>query len=201
MPDFDFDKETKRLQAKWGAQNIKETDVMSSVMYPKVFEEYQEFRAKYGNVSVLPTRQFLMPLPEGEEFVFELEKGKKFVTKLTAVSKDVDANGEREVFFELNGVPRSIRVADLTLAKKTVERAKADASNPGSVGAPMPGQVIHVSAQPGQKVKKGDALVVLSAMKMETVVSAPIAGTVKAVLVKEKDTVRGGDLVVEITAN
>jgi pyruvate carboxylase len=200
MPAFDFEKEAAKLKAKWGVQNIREPDVMSSVMYPKVFEDYMTSRAKYGDLSVLPTRQFLQPLAEGEEVNFELERGKTFITKLTAVSKDVDTNGEREVFFELNGLPRSIRVQDQTLAKKTIDRPKADASNPGSVGAPMPGNVINVSVQVGQKVKKGDALVVLSAMKMETVVSAPVAGTVKAVVVKEKDTVRGGDLVVEIVA-
>ena len=58
---------------------------------------------------------------------------------------------------------------------------KADANQLGSVGAPMAGSVIEVSVKPGQFVAAGAQLVVLSAMKMETAVCAPVEGVVTQV--------------------
>ena len=64
--------------------------------------------------------------------------------------------------------------------------------------APMPGTVIKVLAAPGDKVEQRQTLLVLEAMKMETPVASPYAGTVKAVHVAEGDRVAGGALLVEL---
>ena len=55
-------------------------------------------------------------------------------------------------------------------------KERADPLLPGSVGAPMSGDVVEVKCQAGAMVKAGEALVVMSAMKMETTVSAPVSG-------------------------
>jgi pyruvate carboxylase len=102
------------------------------------------------------------------------------------------------VFFEMNGLPRFVKVTDRSVAKKKVEREKAKEGTPGSIGAPMPGVVVDVKTATGKEVKKGDPLVVLSAMKMETVVAAPLPGTIKKVTVKQGDDVKAGDLLIEI---
>ena len=75
---------------------------------------------------------------------------------------------------------------------------KAQKSAKGSVGAPMPGEVIDVRVHQGDKIEKGAPLVVLSAMKMEMVVSAPISGVVKSIAVKKGSPVEGDDLLVDI---
>jgi len=67
-----------------------------------------------------------------------------------------------------------------------------------SVGAPMPGTVISVHCKVGDAVTKGQKVAVLSAMKMETVVTAAKAGTIKAVYPSEGDLLSAGDLVIEI---
>lgn len=93
-------------------------------------------------------------------------------------------SGKREVFFEVNGIPRVVEVVDRRSAEavgKKEVRERCDTSVMGSVGAPMAGSVIDVTVKPGSKVHVGQQLVVLSAMKMETTVNAPVPGLVTQV--------------------
>ena len=76
---------------------------------------------------------------------------------------------------------------------------KADTGNAGHVGAPMSGVVVEVRSKQGSEVKKGDILAVLSAMKMELVVSAPKAGKIESVSVAQGDSVSSGDLIATIS--
>jgi pyruvate carboxylase len=106
--------------------------------------------------------------------------------------------GQREVFFELNGQLRSLFVRDKSVSKDLAIQPKAVKGQKGSIGAPMPGTVIEIKVKEGDKVKKGDTLVVLSAMKMETVVKAPIDGKVKKVSIVSGQKIEGEDLLMEI---
>jgi pyruvate carboxylase len=189
---LDLEKLRADLTKKHGP--ISDGDVLSAALYPQVFDEFKAFTDAYSDVSVLPTRAFLAPLEIGEEISFDIERGKTLVVKLTAVG-EVDAQGKREVFFELNGQPRSIHVLDKKATKKEVVRERAQ-DLPGQVGAPMPGAVVDVRVKPGDVVKAGAPLVVLSAMKMETIVAAPLAGTVKRLAAQKGDTVAAKDLLV-----
>ena len=196
LPDLDFDKLQRELRERHGP-HMRDVDVISAALYPKVFEEYREFRDRFSDVSVLPTRHFLAPLEVGEEISVEIEKGKILIIRLKAVG-ELAEDGTRMVFFELNGRPRSIRISDDKARAEVVERERADPVEPGSVGAPMPGVVLDVRTQAGAKVKAGDPLVVLSAMKMETVVASPVTGKVGRVAVAEGDQLSAGDLLVLI---
>ena len=75
LEPLDFKKIKAELRAKYG-KHITDTDVTSYVMYPKVFEEYQGFLEKFGDLSVVPTRYFLSRPDVGEEmhisYVFRL---------------------------------------------------------------------------------------------------------------------------------
>jgi pyruvate carboxylase len=99
--------------------------------------------------------------------------------------------------FELNGEVRAIVVEDRDAAIEHVAREKAP-NDPGSVGSPMAGVVLEVRVKEGQNVKAGDPLAVLSAMKMESVVSSPVSGRVARILVNPSDSIGQGDLIVEI---
>lgn len=68
----------------------------------------------------------------------------------------------------------------------------------GQIGAPMPGKVIDIKVAAGAKVVKGQPLCVLSAMKMETVVTSPMDGTIRKVHVTKDMTLEGDDLILEI---
>ncbi len=196
LPPLDLEALRQELEEEHDGAPIRDVDVMSAALYPAVFREHWEKKAQYGDLSVLPTRLFLAPLEIGEEVRVDIERGKTLVIVLTAVG-ELDATGHRPVFFELNGQPRQVRVRDKAATDVPAARERASKA-PGSIGAPMPGSVVDVKVQEGARVDKGDALVVLSAMKMETVVSSPVAGTVKRVAVAKKDTLAAGDLLVEI---
>jgi pyruvate carboxylase len=199
LPPLDFAAIEAKLAKEWG-DRVRDVDVLSAALYPKVFSEYMEFRETFSDVSVLPTRRYLAPMAIGEEIGVEIEKGKMLIVKLLAVG-EMHPNGEREVFFELNGQPRSIRIPDKLATAKAVRNERADPAKAGSVGAPMPGAVVDCRVKAGATLKAGDPLVVLSAMKMETVVAAPIAGVVKRVAVAVGDTLAAGDLLAEIEAS
>eukprot|EP00184_Porphyridium_aerugineum_P006001 CAMPEP_0184693168 /NCGR_PEP_ID=MMETSP0313-20130426/1448_1 /TAXON_ID=2792 /ORGANISM="Porphyridium aerugineum, Strain SAG 1380-2" /LENGTH=1242 /DNA_ID=CAMNT_0027151165 /DNA_START=150 /DNA_END=3878 /DNA_ORIENTATION=+ len=179
-------------------------DIISAALYPEVFDDYMKFREKYSDeVAFLPTEAFLSPMRVGEEYHFSIEEGKVLMVKLLSVSNDLDSAGYREVFFELNGVSRKVKVKDNTLTKAQSVHLDAvservDPSIPGQVGASMPGTVVDIKAKVGQSVNKGQQLLILSAMKMETVISAPISGKVARVLVEIGDLVQNDDLLIEI---
>ena len=131
--------------------------------------------------------------------MFDIEKGKTLVVVRCGPMGELDEEGNRRVFLELNGQPRAITVADRK-AKTTVKtRERAKAGDPGSIGAPMPGTVVDVRVKQGQAVKKGEPLCVLSAMKMETVVASPADGTVSRIAIAKSDALKAGDLLLEIT--
>ncbi len=196
LPPLDFKVLETRLRDSHGPR-IRDVDVISASLYPKVFDEYMEFRVKNSDISVLPTRYCFAPMSIGEEISVEIEQGKTLIMQLTAVSQ-ADDEGVREVFFSLNGRLRTVRVRDQAASTEVVERERADVTNPGSVGAPMPGLVVELRTEVGAEVAAGDPLVVLSAMKMETVVSSPVGGTVRRIAVAAGDDLDAGDLLCEL---
>lgn len=196
LPAFDFEALRAELIAEHEHAHIRDHDVMSAALYRDVFRDYREFRTLYGDVSVLPTRHFLAPMDIGEELRVDIERGKTLIIVLRAIG-ELDETGHRTVFFELNGQPRQVRVRDKTATEVEAERERAT-KEPGSIGAPMPGSVVDVKVSEGDEVEKGDPLVVLSAMKMETVVASPVSGTIRRVAVAQKDSISAGDLLVEI---
>ncbi|KAG2011487.1 pyruvate carboxylase, variant 4 [Coprinopsis cinerea AmutBmut pab1-1] len=164
MEPLDFKKIKQELRSRFG-KHITDTDVTSYVMYPKVFEEYQSFLEKYGDLSVVPTRFFLARPDVGEEMHIEIEKGKTLIIRLMAIGPIVEGRAQRDVWFEVNGEVRAVSVEDKNSAVETISREKAT-SDPGSVGAPMSGVVVEVRVKEGQEIKKGDPVCVLSAMKV-----------------------------------
>lgn len=197
LPPLDLGALKKKLVDKFGPR-IRETDVMSAAMYPKVCDDFLNFRQTFGPVDLLDTRVFLVGPRVGDNFEVTIEKGKTLHIKTLAVAADVTPTGEREVFFELNGQLRSVFVKDNSMSEDIVAQPKADKDVKGSVGAPMPGTVVDIKVKEGQEINKGDALVVLSAMKMEMVVQAPVAGKVKKIYITKDMKLQGDDLLLEI---
>ncbi|XP_076642747.1 pyruvate carboxylase isoform X1 [Halictus rubicundus] len=193
LPPLDFG--ALKTQLKESHPHITDKDVMSAALYPQVTEDFLTFKEKYGPVDKLETRIFLTGPKVGEEFDVTIEKGKTLAFKTLAVAEDLTPNGEREVFFEMNGQLRSVFIRDKEAVKELHVHPKADKGNKSQVGAPMPGTVIDIRVKVGDTVEKGAPLIVLSAMKMEMVVQAPKAGKIKTLDVSQGMRLEGEDLV------
>jgi pyruvate carboxylase len=164
-------------------------------MYPKVFTDYAAHRRRYGNVAILPTPIFFFGMKPGQETSVDLERGKTLIVRYVMQSAPHE-DGTRTVFFELNGQPRSLRVPDRSQTPKLPPHPKVDPVNPRHIGAPMPGLVATVSVTVGQRVKRGEILMTLEAMKMEAAVRSEIDGEVGEVLVQAMMQVEAKDLLV-----
>ncbi|RYH02670.1 pyruvate carboxylase [Salipiger sp. IMCC34102] len=195
LKPVDLDAARAELSAKVPG-DIDDEDLMGYLMYPKVFTDYAARHDLYGPVRTLPTRTFFYGMEPGEEISAEIDPGKTLEIRMQAAS-EINEDGEVKVFFELNGQPRTIRVLNRLAAADKVSHAKAELGNPDHVGAPMPGVVATVAAQVGAKVKKGDLLLTIEAMKMETGLHAERDATIKAVHVGAGSQIDAKDLLVE----
>ena len=141
-----------------------------------------------------------------KELEVRMKHGRVVYITLVAIS-ETGSSGKREVYFTVNGNTQIVLVDPKEEAQTVVGgaqkgaagREKAKKGDPGSVGAPMSGQVVEVRVQEGQYVCLNDPLVLLSAMKMETVVGSPVSGKVERVCVVAGDSVNSGDLCVVVS--
>ena len=172
-------------------------EVLSFLMYPDVFLKFAKARQAYGDVEVLPTPQFYYGMEKGDEIAVELEPGKALVIKFLTVGEP-HPDGFRTVFFELNGQPREVDIRDKSLEVKVAAATKADPARPGEIGAPIPGVVSTVAVELNQVLKKGERLLVMEAMKMQSTVYAPVGGKVTQVLVQPGRHVEAKDLLLVI---
>jgi pyruvate carboxylase len=190
------DLEAVRAEAeKVTGLKLGDTDLASWLMYPKVYAEYAEFQKRYGDVSRVPTTAFFYGLREQEEISVDIDQGKTLVIRLQGRA-DVEEEGVAKLFYELNGQPRMVRIPKAGSAAAKSERPKAQDGDPDQVGAPMPGMVSRLVVKAGDNVRKGDPLLALEAMKMETVVAAPRDGRIAQVAVQSGTPVAARDLLV-----
>jgi pyruvate carboxylase len=194
LPPADLKATATEVQ-KLTSEKPSDRDLVTYLLYPRVFTDFVRHEQKYSNTSGLPTPYFLYGQMPGEELTIDIEPGKTLIIKMLTVGEP-HADGSRTVFFELNGQPRSVSVVDRSLEAEVVRRPKADPNNPKHVAAPMPGLVVTVAVHAGDTVAKGQKLLTLEAMKMETTLYAELDGRVADLLVKPGTPVEAGELVV-----
>ncbi len=194
LPPADLAATRRQLQEKLGREP-SDFDVISYLLYPKVFLDFVEADSRYSDLSVLPTPVFFYGMQTGEEANIEIEPGKTLIVKFLTIGEPQE-DGKRVVFFELNGQPREVVVVDRSLGAVAQAHPKAEPGNPKHVAAPMPGAVVGVSVAAGEEVAAGQKLLTMEAMKMETTLYAERSGKVAEVLVRPGYQVEGGDLVI-----
>ena len=198
LPDEDFAGIKKHLQEEFGLEgNMQE--VLSYALYPKVYETYLKEKQESFDYRYLSSEVFFHGLAEGEENEVTLAEGKMLSVKLIEI-KWADTDGNRQVVFEVNGNRRTITINDKSV--QTVQAAKgklmADEDNPYEIGANIPGMLVKLLVKKGDTITENQPIAVLEAMKMETNVLSPVAGTVKDILVSENKQVEAGELIAVI---
>ena len=142
-----------------------------------------------GSVTINGHRMRVLPANRGEVRVDER-------TVWVAVNGD-----ERWIFIDGRVHILELVTAGVAISANTTPlrpRARGKGHRDGALTAPMPATVVKISVSPGDRIKAGDVLIILEAMKMELPVRATVDGTVKAVRCREGELVQPGEDLVEL---
>lgn len=199
LPPADLEAERAQCREASGRE-VSDNDLASYLMYPKVYVDYAKHRSRFGNVSVLPTPVFFYGMEPDSEIAVDIDQGKTLMIRYLALGEP-DQEGEQRVFFELNGQPRTVKVANQSRASQVKAHPRAEEGNPAHVPAPMPGMVVSVAVQVGQTVERGDTLLSIEAMKMETAIHAERGGVVEVVHASVGMRVDAHDLLLVVAAS
>lgn len=193
LKPIDFDKEFELFKQKFD-NTVTFTDLLSYLLYPKVFEEFYQKKKEFGEVWHIPTINFFYGLKPDEEVLIDIAKGKSILVRLLTCSEP-DEEGKRKVFMRLNGQTRIIEIQDRSVHRTVKENQKADKGNSKHVGAPLQGKLSQLLIKEGESVKRNQPLFVIEAMKMETTIAAADEGKVHQIILQPGSMVKTDDLV------
>ena len=193
--------ELDKLRKDIGELAKSEEDVLTFAMFPDIGRKFLEER-EAGTLQP----EVLLPIPDGKaaaasvegtptEFVIDVH-GETYRVDITGVG--VKGEGKRHFYLSIDGMPEEVVFEPLNAFVGGGGSQRKQASAPGDVSTTMPGNVVDVLVAVGDVVKAGQTVLVSEAMKMETEIQAPIAGTVKAVHVAKGDRVNPGEVLIEI---
>ena len=192
----DFEEVKQELTDLIGYEPKKE-EVLSYIMYPEVFLTYRKAYESFADVKVLDTPTFFYGMRLGERIDVEIEKGKVLIIRLDEIGEP-DIEGNRNIFFNLNGQRREVLVKDSSIKSQVQAKRKAEPTNKEHIGATMSGSVLEVLVSKGDKVKRGETLLVTEAMKMETAIEARFDGVIERIHVSAGEPIASGDLLMEV---
>src|SRR5207249_5191175 len=132
LPPADFAATRQELEGQL-ERTVTDREVVTHLLYPRVFPDFADHVQKYSDTSILPTPVFFYGMEPGEEISVDIEPGKTLIIRFLTVG-DAHPDGTRLVFFELNGQPREVLVQDRSLAPKEQAHPKAERDNPSHVG-------------------------------------------------------------------
>lgn len=198
LPNEDFEAIRAHLKKKFSME-ATDQEVLSYALYPKVFEDYLNMQRKEGSFKYMGSDIFFHGLEEGETCEVKIEEGKVLVIKLLEI-KNVDADGNREVVFQVNGITRSVSIKDKEAHTKASKQSIliADTDDDSEIGANIPGNIIKILVKEEEEVKAGQPIAVIEAMKMETNIIAIVDGVIDKIYVKEGQQVVSGELIAKM---
>ena len=170
--------------------------VLNELLFPGPTAEFEALRDKYGDISVIGTKDYLYGLRLGEETVIEVEPGVSLYVSLETISEP-DDHGIRTVMISLNGQVRPVSIKDESIKVTVVTAEKADPSTPGHIGAPFSG-VVTLGVKEGDRVAEGQTVATIEAMKMEAGISATREGVVARLAIPPTQQVEAGDLLMVV---
>ncbi len=190
-------REEKLDPADAAALDSDRRSVLNRLLFPGPSQAFADSRERFSDLSVLPTRDFLYGLEFDDEHDVYLEEGVRLILGVESISQP-DERGIRTVMCTINGQLRPVSVRDRSVSSDAPAQERADADEPGEVGAPFDG-VVSVLVEAGDKVESGQAVATIEAMKMEASITTPVAGTVERIALDGPRSVEGGDLVLVVS--
>lgn len=163
-----------------------------------MFINYENENQIY-NVTVEKRNNFFYITYDNTEYKVEAEEIKKGYLKIKLGDKTIKSvitKGEKEKYVFVDGDIFKVKNIELTGSRKTKKKEKEN-----SLNSPISGKVVSVKIKIGNKVKKGDVLLVIEAMKMEYIIRAPYNGIIKKINFKENDQIEIGQNTIEISKN
>ncbi len=179
--------------AREALNGSKRRDTLNRLLFPKPYESFLRHKETYGDLFRLPTRLFWYGMNSGGEVEpVGLGRGVKLLVGLDAIGEP-DERGIRRAVFSLNGQLRPLDVRDASIDSGITAAEQADPGNPGHVAAPFTG-VVTIQAEAGDTVVANQAIALIEAMKMESVISVPVSGVVTRIVGASVRSVQAGDL-------
>lgn len=198
LKDEDFAADQLYLENKY-KRAFSQEEVISYSLYPKVYEEFLDYIVKNGDLSKMNSAVFFHGISEGETSDVTIEEGKILAIKLQEIGK-ITNFGTRRIVFEVNGNRREIEVKDQ--ASRVIEEREtvtmADLNNPKEIGASIPGTLTKLLVKTGDMVVEHQSIAIVEAMKMETVITSPVAGEVGMIHIHELTPLKTGELIITI---
>lgn len=202
-PEFD------NLRREIGHLALNDQDVLSYALFPEVGKQFLEQRSS-GNLAPEPL-EIETAVTDGvkkapTEFNVALH-GESYHVKVTGTGPKNQTL--RHFYFMVDGVPEEIVVETLDeivldggaagAVQSNISSKRRRPTSEGDIGVGMPCNILEVLVKVGQEVKAGQAVLITEAMKMETEITAPISGTVKAVHVVKGEPANPDEVLIEIT--
>ena len=205
-----IDPEMEKLRGEIGTTAKTDEDVLIYAMFPEIGRNFLEQR---NEGTLVP--ELLEPAPgdpqaycaAATEFNVAMH-GENFHIKVTGTGHKMQ--DKRAFYINVDGVPEEVIIesldevvtsGDMETARSSSRSAgssRPKATSPGHVTTSMPGIIVDVLVSVGDKVAAGDPVLVTEAMKMETEIQAPIAGTIKEIHVQKGDSVNPDESLIEI---
>ncbi len=170
---------------------------LNRLLFPGPDREFRRSSQQFGDLSLLPTVDYLYGMQRGAEHMIELKSGVQLYLGLEAVGEP-DERGLRTVVTTLNGQLRPLQVRDRSVNVDIPVAERADPGNPFHVASPFAG-VVTLAVAEGDEVEAGATVATIEAMKMEASITAPRAGRVQRTAITSVQQVEGGDLVLVLT--
>lgn len=195
--------EMAKLTAEIGELAKSAEDVLTYAMFPDIGRKFLQERA---DGTLQP--EALLPIPSMVDKANStpVDAVTEFVVNVHGESYRIDVKGvgvkgktKRHFYLTVDGIPQEVEFEQLQAGVTTSgsgERPKV--AKEGDVSVGMSGTVVDVLVKVGDQVKKGQALFITEAMKMESEIQSPIDGTVKAIHIKKGEAVQQGELLVEV---
>ncbi len=173
------------------------SETLSRLLFPGPWKDYTSAVTAYGSSTTIPTEEFFYGLTPGKPVTITVEPGVEVIVELNDVGEPDDA-GMRTLYLRVNGQPRPVSVRDTSIEAVSRAARRAEPGDPAQIPAGLPGLVTYAVAV-GDRVRKGDRLATIEAMKMEAAVTSPHAGNVTELVRSSGVSVEVGDLLLIVT--